>query len=61
LAERYGRSFDDEKGFLLADAFTGHHSTSGGTDVQRAWVPIGYIWGYIYISISIYLSLSLSI
>ena len=61
LAERYGRSFDDEKGFLLADAFTGHHSTSGGTDVQRAWVPIGYIWGYIYIYLylSIYPSLSI--
>ena len=61
LAERYGRSFDDEKGFLLADAFTGHHSTSGGTDVQRAWVPIGYIWGYISIYLSIYLSIHLSI
>lgn len=35
LAERYGRSFEDEYGIILCDSFTGHHSTSGGWDVQR--------------------------
>ena len=36
LSERYSRSFDEEYGLLLADAFSGHHSTLQGWDVQRA-------------------------
>ena len=36
LSERYGRSFQDEKGFILCDSFTGHHSTSAGSDIQRS-------------------------
>ena len=35
LSERYGRSFQHEKGFILCDSFTGHHATSSGTDIQR--------------------------
>ncbi len=36
LSERYGRSLQDEKGFILCDSFTGHHSTSSGADIQRS-------------------------
>ena len=35
LGERYGRSFQDEWGLLLADSFTGHHATNQGSDLQR--------------------------
>lgn len=35
LGERYGRSFEDEWGLLLADSFTGHHATNQGSDLQR--------------------------
>ena len=36
LAERYGRSFEDEWGLILCDSFTGHHAATSGTDVQRS-------------------------
>ncbi|CAL1125653.1 unnamed protein product [Cladocopium goreaui] len=36
LGERYGQSFESEWGLILCDSFTGHHSTSGGADVQRS-------------------------
>jgi len=35
LAERYGASFQDEWGLLLADSFTGHHALCQGSDMQR--------------------------
>lgn len=35
LAERFGRSFQDEWGILLADSFTGHHAQNQGSDLQR--------------------------
>lgn len=35
LGERYGCSFQDEWGLLLADSFTGHHATNHGSDLQR--------------------------
>lgn len=39
LAERYQRSFQDEWGAILADSFTGHHSTASGFDIQRIFSP----------------------
>ena len=50
LGERYGQSFESEWGLILCDSFTGHHSTSGGADVQRCLAKyLIYIATHIYI------------
>ncbi|CAK9095301.1 unnamed protein product [Durusdinium trenchii] len=44
LAERFNKSFEDTWGLILCDSFTGHHSSSAGTDIQRdlwAWLSRG--------------------
>ena len=54
LGERYGQSFESEWGLILCDSFTGHHSTSGGADVQRCLAKyLIYIATHIYIYIQI--------